>query len=52
VSGQVDLWLGAEARGFDRVDVYLLANLALHLTGAETVDGLRRWRRRTGLGAP
>jgi hypothetical protein len=43
----VDLRLGAEARGrgFDRVDVYQLANLALHLIGAEIVDGSRRWRR-------
>jgi hypothetical protein len=51
---QVDLRLGAEARawGFDRVDVYQLANLALDLTGAETVDGSRRWRRRAGRGAP
>jgi hypothetical protein len=39
---QVDVRLGAEARakGFeDRVDVYQLANLALDLIGAETVDG-------------
>jgi len=52
---QVDLWLGAEAgaRGFeDWVDVYQLANLALDLIGAETVDGSRRWWRRAGLGAP
>jgi hypothetical protein len=43
--GQVDLRLGAEARarGFDWVDVYQLANLALDLIGAETVDGSRRW---------
>jgi serine/threonine protein kinase len=52
---QVDLRLGAEARawGFeDWVDVYQLANLALHLIGAETVDGSRRWWRRARRGAP
>jgi hypothetical protein len=50
----MDLRLGAEARGrgFDRVDVYQLANLALHLIGAETVDGSRRWWRRARRGAP
>jgi serine/threonine protein kinase len=39
---QADVRLGAEARsrGFeDRADVYQLANLALDLIGAETVDG-------------
>jgi hypothetical protein len=39
---QMDLRLGAEARGRgfeDRVDVYQLANLALDLIGAETIDG-------------
>jgi serine/threonine protein kinase len=44
---QLDLRLGAEARakGFeDRVDVYQLANLALDLMGAETVDGAE-WSR-------
>jgi len=44
---QRDLRLGAEARawGFeDRVDVYQLANLALDLIGAETVDG-SEWSR-------
>jgi hypothetical protein len=44
---QVDVRLGAEARGRgfeDRVDVYQLANLALDLIGAETVDGLE-WSR-------
>ncbi len=44
---QVDLRLGAEARGRgfeDRVDVYQLANLALDLIGAETVDG-SEWSR-------
>ena len=44
---QLDLRLGAEARGRgfeDRVDVYQLANLALDLIGAETVDGLE-WSR-------
>jgi hypothetical protein len=44
---QVDVRLGAEARakGFeDRVDVYQLANLALDLMGAETVDG-SEWSR-------
>jgi hypothetical protein len=43
----VDLRLGAEARarGFeDRVDVYQLANLALDLIGAETIDG-SEWSR-------
>jgi hypothetical protein len=51
---QIDVRLGAEARGrgFDRVDVYQLANLALHLTGAEIVDSLRRWWRRARRGAP
>jgi hypothetical protein len=44
---QLDLRLGAEARGRgfeDRVDVYQLANLALDLIGAETVDG-SEWSR-------
>jgi len=44
---QRDLRLGAEARGRgfeDRVDVYQLANLALDLMGAETVDGAE-WSR-------
>ncbi len=44
---QVDVRLGAEARGRgfeDRVDVYQLANLALDLIGAETVDG-SEWSR-------
>ena len=44
---QVDLRLGAEARGRgfeDRVDVYQLANLALDLIGAETIDG-SEWSR-------
>ncbi|NAZ33270.1 MAG: protein kinase [Pyrobaculum sp.] len=44
---QVDVRLGAEARGRgfeDRVDVYQLANLALDLIGAETVDGAE-WSR-------
>jgi hypothetical protein len=44
---QRDLRLGAEARGRgfeDRVDVYQLANLALDLIGAETVDG-SEWSR-------
>jgi hypothetical protein len=44
---QLDLRLGAEARGRgfeDRVDVYQLANLALDLTGAETIDG-SEWSR-------
>jgi ankyrin repeat protein len=39
---QIDVRLGAEARvkGFeDRIDVYQLANLALDLIGAETIDG-------------
>jgi hypothetical protein len=51
----VDLRLGAEARGRgfgDWVDVYQLANLALHLTGAETVDGSRKWWKRARRGAP
>jgi len=52
VCQQVDLRLGAGARGFDWVDVYQLANLALDLIGAETVDGSRRWWKRAGLGAP
>jgi|GEM_PF-2312432 len=46
---QVDVRLGAEARakGFeDRVDVYQLANLALDLMGAETVDGAEWGRER------
>ena len=44
---QVDVRLGAEARGRgfeDRVDVYQLANLALDLIGAETIDG-SEWSR-------
>jgi hypothetical protein len=44
---QRDLRLGAEARGRgfeDRVDVYQLANLALDLIGAETIDG-SEWSR-------
>jgi cytohesin len=44
---QLDLRLGAEARGRgfeDRVDVYQLANLALDLIGAETIDG-SEWSR-------
>jgi len=44
---QRDVRLGAEARGRgfeDRVDVYQLANLALDLIGAETVDGAE-WSR-------
>ena len=44
VPGRVDLRLGAEAWGFDRVDVYQLANLALDLIGAETIDG-SEWSR-------
>jgi hypothetical protein len=51
----MDLRLGAEARarGFeDWVDVYQLANLALHLIGAETVDGSRKWWRRAGRETP
>jgi len=50
---QVDLRLGAEARarGFeDRVDVYQLANLALDLMGAETIDGAE-WSRERVEGA-
>ncbi|MDT7870756.1 MAG: ankyrin repeat domain-containing protein [Thermoproteus sp.] len=50
---QVDVRLGAEARakGFeDRVDVYQLANLALDLIGAETVDGAE-WSRERVEGA-
>jgi len=49
----VDVRLGAEARakGFeDRVDVYQLANLALDLMGAETVDGAE-WSRERVEGA-
>ncbi len=44
---QIDVRLGAEARakGFeDRIDVYQLANLALDLIGAETIDGAE-WSR-------
>ncbi|MFP3168849.1 MAG: protein kinase [Thermoproteus sp.] len=44
---QIDVRLGAEARakGFeDRADVYQLANLALDLMGAETIDG-SEWSR-------
>ncbi|MFZ8806796.1 MAG: hypothetical protein ACO2PN_01655 [Pyrobaculum sp.] len=44
---QIDVRLGAEARawGFeDWVDVYQLADLALDLIGAETVDG-SEWSR-------
>jgi len=46
---QVDLRLGGEtrAKGFeDQVDIYQLANLALALIGAETVDGTKRSRDR------
>jgi hypothetical protein len=53
--GQEGLRLGADAggRGFeDWVDVYQLANLALDLIGAETVDGSRRWWRRARREAP
>jgi len=43
---QVDLRLGGgetRAKGFeDQVDIYQLANLALALIGAETVDGTKR----------